>query len=347
MQRGPLRLLQGQRQTQANLRQALPGEQRPYVAIGIEFDTEVVGKLLRPLAPPGAAIALGRQLGEHVALPFEGRRQRVERGGLLTQGAQLQEQADAIRSLRSAQRFQAAAELLAGSEGGGVVLIAEDIVSRQHQRLGTGHILQRRQAQGRQTQQVLGLIQAPILAAAIEHAFQALAQTLLVALQVGQQAAALLQFGCTGQVSQTRIQALAQILQILRSVVAGTLQSIGLLLVPALHFVQLPEAPATSTGACQADQQGQGGNTAAPATAGCLSRLSCWRAFHGFAGRFFFWRLRGGCFAHVSVLLEGGSRKLLQRCLQGRGTGAATVHNDFRTRMARLLGNARAGYEQG
>src|SRR5690606_15750199 len=121
----------------------------------------------------------------------------------------------------------------------------------------------------------------------------------------------------------------------------------NLLLALTLHFMQLPEAPATSAGTGQTDQQGQGGKSAATSAARCLGGRRCRGGLHGFAGRLFFWRIRGGCFAHVSVLLEGGSRKLLQRCLQGRGAGAATVHNDFRTRVARLLGNARAGYEQG
>ena len=347
MQCGPLRLFQRQRQAQAHLRQALPGQQRTHVAIGVELDTEVLRKLLRPLAPPGTAVAFGCQVGEHVTLPFEGRRQWIEGSGLLTQGAQLQEQANAIRALGGAQGFETTAELLAGGECGRVVLLAEDFIGGQYQRFGAGHILQCRQPQGCQTQQVLGFIKTPILAATIEHAFQALAHALLIALQVGQQATALVQLGRTGQGGQTRIEALGQLIHFLRTVVTGALQVFGLLQVPALHCMQLPQAPAASTGASQANQQGECGKAAATATAWCLHRWRCRCGFHGFAGRFFFWRVRGGCFAHVSVLLEGGSRKLLQSCLQGRGTGAATVHNDLGTRSAGLFGDARAGYEQG
>ena len=46
--------------------------------------------------------------------------------------------------------FQAATELFASGEGGRIVLVTQDIVSRQHQRLGRGHVLQGGQAQGGQ-----------------------------------------------------------------------------------------------------------------------------------------------------------------------------------------------------
>ena len=67
---------------------------------------------------------------------------------------------------------------------------------------------------------------------------------------------ALVQLGRTGQGGQTRIEALGQLIHFLRTVVTGALQVFGLLQVPALHCMQLPQAPAASTGASQADQQG-------------------------------------------------------------------------------------------
>ena len=81
----------------------------------------------------------------------------------------------------------------------------EDFIGSLHQRGGAVDVLQRGQAQAGQTQQMLGLGQAPILPAGTQHGFQALVQQLLIALQLCQQAATGFQLLDTGQLIEASL----------------------------------------------------------------------------------------------------------------------------------------------
>ncbi|MNP49655.1 hypothetical protein D3C76_1438560 [compost metagenome] len=123
---------------------------------------------------------------------------------LLAQGGKLQVEAGAIRLLHAVQCRQAFGQLLTGREGTRVVLLAEDFIGALHQRLGTADVLKCRQAQTGQAQQVFGLGQAPVFAACAKHGFQALAQPLLITLQLGHQAPTLFQLIGSRQLCQAR-----------------------------------------------------------------------------------------------------------------------------------------------
>lgn len=187
IERRPLGLLDSQAQGQAQLVQLLPGQQRTHVFIGIEVDLEVLGYFCPPLRQPAGTITVGGQGAKRIGVT-------VELGGLgaqllyqLTLRSQFQEQASTVRLLSAVERGQAAGQLLAGGEGTRVALLAQDLVGAFDQGFGTGDVLQRRKAQGSQPQEVLGFGQAPLFAAFSQHGFQALAETLLVALQLGYQ----------------------------------------------------------------------------------------------------------------------------------------------------------------
>ncbi len=174
----------------------------------------------------------------------------------------MEEQAGAIGILGRTQRLQALGQLLAGGEGGGIVLTAEDLVGGLHQGGGAIDILQRGQAQAGQAQQVLGFGQAPVLTTGTEHGLQALIEQLLIALQLGQQATTIFQFVHAGQLPQTVIQLLVALPQRLR-LTTHLLQLLQLLLLIGLHRLHLPQPPTTGSSAGRTQQQGENRQTAA------------------------------------------------------------------------------------
>ncbi|MNE62516.1 hypothetical protein D3C80_1577990 [compost metagenome] len=143
----------------------LPGEQGAYVVIAIEVDLEVLGDLGPPLRQPAGTIAVGGQGTQRIGIAVELGRLRTQLLYQLTLCSQFQEQAGTVRLLGAVERGQAACQLLTGSEGTRVALLAQDLVGAFDQGLGAGDVLQGRQAQGSQAQQVLGFSQAPLLAA--------------------------------------------------------------------------------------------------------------------------------------------------------------------------------------
>ncbi|MCY1215221.1 hypothetical protein D9M72_270630 [compost metagenome] len=146
---------------------------------------------------------------------------------------------------------------------------------------------------------MLRFSQAPVLAAGTEDGFQTLAKLLLVALQVHQQAAALVQFGSAGQF----FQALGELLFALgqgTGLATGLLDHAQLLLVAAFQGAHLPETPATHGDAGGAQQQGEQRQTIAP-----WGRRGAGRGY-GFGGYSVLLLFRGFCFAHVSILRISG-----------------------------------------
>ena len=123
---------------------------------------------------------------------------------------------------------------------------------------------------------------------------QALAQALLIALQLGNQAAALLQLVRTRQLRQAGGQLLLALLEALGLVIQG-LHLAQLLLAAGLQGADLPDPPAASGNARSTQQQGD--DCQAIATAWCTDRCLDRRNKRGLSFIF-----RQGCFAHVSVL---------------------------------------------
>lgn len=116
---------------------------------------------------------------------------------------------------------------------------------------------------------------------------------MLVALQLGHQAAALLQLVSTGQLRQPRRQLLLALLEGLGLVVEA-LHLAQLLLVTGLQAAHLPDSPAAGGNTCGAQQQGEDRQAIATAWFGdrCNRRIERGLSFI----------FRQGCFAHVSVL---------------------------------------------
>lgn len=102
---------------------------------------------------------------------------------------------------------------------------------------------------------MLGLGQAPVFAAGPEHRLQALAQTLLITLQLGDQATALFQLIRTRQLRQPRSQLLLALLEGLGLVIEG-LHLAQLLLAAGLQGADLPDPPTTGGNTRGAEQQG-------------------------------------------------------------------------------------------
>jgi len=222
------------------------------------------------------------------------RRNRRQLHDLIAQGRQLQVEPGTVRLFGTAQRGKALGQLLARGVGTRIALLAKNLVGALDQRLRTVDVLQGRQAQARQTNQVFGFCQAPVLAAGPEHGFQALAQTLLVALQLGQQAAALLQLVRARQLRQACSQLLLALLEGLGLVVEA-LYLAQLLLVAGLQGADLPDPPPAGGNARSTQQQGD--DCQAIATARRSDRCLARRIERGLSFIF-----RQGCFAHVSIL---------------------------------------------
>ena len=252
---------------------------------------------LQPLRPPTAAITLGGQAGEHAAVVDKRRHVRVELGDLLAQGAQLQEHPGAVRLLQAAQRLQALGQLGASGKRGGIILLQQNLVGGLHQGLGAVDFLQRGQAQAGQAQQMLGFSQTPVLTAGIQHIIQTLAEALLITLDAGQQLPTLFQLLRRGQLRQLCAETLLALHQGLR-LAAGLLQHLALLLALQVQGTHLPDTPPrqTDTGSCQ--HQSQRGQTTTTGCRGGRRRALHWGDLH--------FILRGGCFAHVSILCIRG-----------------------------------------
>lgn len=114
---------------------------------------------------------------------------------------------------------------------------------------------------------MLGLGQAPFLAAFAQYGFQALAETLLVTLQLCHQAAAVFQLAGCRQAGQLRADLLLTLLQGLGALVQR-LDVLALVEFAALQLTHLPDTPATYRHPGRAQQQGQ----RCQATAGALGR---------------------------------------------------------------------------
>ncbi len=166
---------------------------------------------------------------------------------------------------------------------------------------------------------MFGFSQAPVLATGAQHGFKALAQTLLVTLQLGDQAAALLKLVRPRQLRQARRQLLLALLEGLGLIIKG-LYLAQLLLVAGLQGTDLPDPPATGGDACGTEQQGHNRQAIATAWRGDLRlyrRIKC-----GLGVIF-----RQGCFAHVSVLCvsESGRRMPYEAALRNATNKAAAL----------------------
>lgn len=175
---------------------------------------------------------------------------------MLTLGRELQEQAGAIGLLDAVERSQALGQLLTGGKGARVALFTEDVISALDQFTRADDVLQGGQAQAGQAQQMLGFGQAPVLAAGAKDSLQALAQALLVTLQLSDQTPTVFQFGCGRQNGQLRRKLLFTLLQGLGLLAQG-LQVLCLALLGALELANLPYAPPANCDTCRAQQQGQ------------------------------------------------------------------------------------------
>ena len=206
----------------------------------------------------------------------------------------MQVQAGTVRLLGAAQRGQALGQLLPCSESPWVALFAKNLVGTLDQRLGAVNVLQGGQTQAGQTDQMLGLGQAPVLAAGTQHGFQTLVEALLISLQLRDQAATLFQLIRTRQLRQAGGQLLLALLEALGLVIQG-LHLAQLVLAAGLQGTDLPDPPAAGGYARSAQQQGDDGQAIATAWRAdrCLDR----RIKRGLSFIF-----RQGCFAHVSVL---------------------------------------------
>ena len=246
IERSPLRLLDGQAQGQAQLVQLLASQQRPHIVVSVEVDLEVLGDFCPPLRQAAGPITVGRQRTERIGVAGKFRRLGAELLHQLALGGEFEEQTGAVRLLGTVERGQAARQLLAGGKSARVALFTEDFVGAFDQGLGAGDVLQRRQAQGSQAQQVLGLGQAPLLAAFAEYGFQTLAQTLLVALQLRHQAATVFQLTGGRQAGQLCTDLLLTLLQCRGALVEG----FKVLTLTHLTALQLPHLPDTPTPDC-------------------------------------------------------------------------------------------------
>ncbi len=175
---------------------------------------------------------------------------------LIAQRCQLDELPGAIQVGQLAQGLLGIGQLLAGGEGGRIVLGLEDVIDTLQQILGAGHVLQRGHAQGGHAQQVLGLGQAPSLATLADHLLELFGEVLLVALQLTKLTAALFQLVGRGQAAQIGTQRLVAHFQ-LAQLAAQILGLGGLTLLGLTHLLQLPDAPAADTQATGGHQQGQ------------------------------------------------------------------------------------------
>jgi len=142
---------------------------------------------------------------------------------------------------------------------------------------------------------VLSLGQTPLLAAFAQYRLQALAQALLVALQLRHKATTVLQFTGCWQAGQLGAELLLPLLQCIGTLIQG-LQVFALPLLAALQLANLPDAPAADRDASGAQQQRQQRQAVAGASGGLGG------------GRFRRFERRGlfgvgqDSFAHVSIL---------------------------------------------
>ncbi|MNN06896.1 hypothetical protein D3C76_870420 [compost metagenome] len=148
---------------------------------------------------------------------------------------------------------------------------------------------------------MLGFGQAPVLAAGAEDGLQALAQTLLITLQLGDQPTTVFQFGSRRQNGQLCRKLLLTLLQG-PGLLAQGLQVLHLPLLGTLELANLPYAPPANCNTRRAQQQGQDCQT----ITGPLGR------FHGGLRS----SLRGlqfivgqDSFAHVSILCFAARRQ--------------------------------------
>ncbi|CRM90057.1 hypothetical protein [Pseudomonas sp. 22 E 5] len=116
---------------------------------------------------------------------------------------------------------------------------------------------------------MFSLGQAPVFAAGAQHGFQALAQALLVTLQLGDQPAALLKLVRPRQLRQARRQLLLTLLEGLGLIIKG-LHLAQLLLAAGLQGTDLPDPPTAGGNACSTEQQGHNRQAIATAWRGDL-----------------------------------------------------------------------------